>query len=85
MLVPRATRTHSPKPCATPTLERFSPEAIRAHASNFSTEVFKRRFVSEVKRLGAAPGSSAVSWGYGAPEREPSDYGSARAARELEQ
>jgi glycosyltransferase involved in cell wall biosynthesis len=42
---------------------RFSPDVIRAHALNFSTDVFKRRFVAEVERLAASPRYSGVASG----------------------
>ena len=34
--------------------DRFSPATIRAHARTFSTEVFKRRYLAELARLGAS-------------------------------
>jgi glycosyltransferase involved in cell wall biosynthesis len=37
--------------------DRFDPGTIRRHALGFSSEVFRRRLVAEVQRLGALPAS----------------------------
>ena len=43
--------------------DRFSPERLKEHAGQFSTEVFQKRFVAEVTHLTGvpAPATAAVS------------------------